>query len=451
MNRSRTAIVALGVCLGACSDDSSQQPGTPLTAPTTFKVRVENVAPWTVLASGAQTTKTDGTTGAAGSGQAFEINFYAGKGQSISFATMWGQSDDWFFAPGPAGIALYDANGAPVSGDVTAQVGIWNAGTEIDEEPGVGPDTGPHQTSPTQGAPDLDPTVRAIGATVTLADGSVFMPPAVTDMIKVTLTPGANRQFKLRLENVSTPTTLHTSAGDSAIGFSPVVWALHLTARPNPLFTPGSIDRNQGLEELSESGNVTRLTASMAALTGAATPISPLVVVVHDEGTEPLFSEGEPDRGAGLERLAESGNPAVLSAAVAGSTIVNTPVGASAPGAASPGAAYEFTVSALPGQRLSFATMFGMSDDWFFASPSDGIPLFDADGTPLTADVTGLISIYDAGTEVDELLAIGPDTGPQQSAPDQGQVDPVAQVREVPASSYAHPASAHLRVTLAPQ
>src|SRR5690606_9795344 len=100
--------------------------------------------------------------------------------------------------------------------------------------------------------------------------------------------------------------------------------------------------------------------------------------------------------------------------------------------------------------HASFATMFGMSNDWFFATRPEGIALFDADGAPRRGDVTGAIALYDAGTELDQEPAIGADTGPQQRAPDAGAADPVDQVREVPAAVHGFPASAHLRVTLEP-
>jgi hypothetical protein len=129
---------------------------------------------------------------------------------------------------------------------------------------------------------------------------------------------------------------------------------------------------------------------------------------------------------------------------------LTTPVGAQAPGAARPGVAFEGEVSVLPGDRLSFAMMFGMSNDWFFASDPDGIELFAPDGTPMSGDVTHMVNIYDAGTELDEELGIGPSTGPQQASFDSGLADPIHQVRAV-GSRYPFPASAHLRVTLTPR
>jgi hypothetical protein len=453
------AAASISFALGACATDHDAPPpdGPGAPTPTTFKLRIDNIAPWTVLESGAQLQKESGASGAAGPGDSFDLTFTAGTTQSVSFAMMFGESNDWFFAPGPAGIALYDAQGKPVSGDVTSQVALWNAGTELDQEPGVGDATGPNQPAPDYGAPDPDPNVRQLAQTVALSDGSMFTLPAIGDMIQVTLTPGANQQFTLHIANVSTAATLVTSQGARAIHLSPPVWAVHIL--PAPLFDAGKPDRGQGLELVAESGRGAMLTASLGELTGAATPISPGVFVVHRD-PDPLYSLGLADRGQGLEHLAEDGNNTALSSAMSGiaqaggvamAGAFDTPVGAAARGAAAPGAGYEVTLTAVPGDHVSFATMFGMSDDWFFGTEPEGIALFDEAGNPVNGDVSDHVGIYDAGTELDEQLAIGPDTGPQQPAPNTGAADPVAQVRAVSAARYGQPASAHLRVTLTPQ
>jgi hypothetical protein len=441
--------------LGACGTDDMVPPATDL-QPTSFKLRIENVAPWWALKSAHHTVKVGGASGAAGPGEAFEIPFTAGRNQKVSFATMLGQSNDWFFGPGPAGIALYDAEGNPRSGDVTGEVYLFDAGTEIDQEPAVGDATGPRQPSPDFGAPDPIAKVRQLGQAVPLTAGGTFTLPAIAEMIKVTLVPGANRQFVLRIENVSTSSTLVTSQGTRAIGISPVVWALHI--QDAPLFSADAADRGQGLELVAESGRGQSLGAAMRALSGWSTPISPGVYVVHQD-PEPLYALGLADLGLGLERLAEDGNAAPLREAVDANARLmrlssaggfDTPVGRTQRGAARPGDAYELTVMGLPGDHVSFATMFGMSNDWFFATRPEGIALFDADGEPRRGDVTGAIAIYDTGTELDQEPAIGDATGPQQPAPDTGAADPVRQVREVPAAVHGFPASAHLRVTLEP-
>jgi hypothetical protein len=440
--------------LAACGDDDSMSgpDAAPPAGTTTFTVRVENIAPWTVLESALASTKVAPSPGPLGSGEAYDIVFTAGKGHRVSFAAMLGESNDWFFGPGPEGIALYDEAGAPVSGDVTAQVELWDAGTEIDQEPSVGDATGPQQSGPDIGAADPDATVRAVPLAVPLTAGGTFTRPATAAMIRATLTPGADRQFTLRIENVSTATTLVTSTGDRAIHISPTVWAVH--SRPAPLFTVGAADYGKGLEQVAESGRGADLAASLATLTGTATAISPGVFVVHrDPGA--LYTTGVADPGAGLERIAEDGNPTDLAASVAAdhpgaSGVFNTPVGAAGPGPATPGNAYQFEVTAEPGDHLSFATMFGWSNDWFFATHPEGVALFAAGGAPVSGDITAELALYDVGSEVDQEIAIGPDTAPQQVAPDTGAADPMDLVRAVTTDRYAAPVTEHLRVTVTP-
>jgi hypothetical protein len=434
----------LTAALGACGDDSEPNATDP-TTPTTFKLRIENIAPWTVLKSGAS------PGGPLGPGASWDVPFTAGKGQKVSFAAMLGQSNDWFFAPNPAGIALYDADGNPRSGDVTNEVYLWDAGTEIDQEPGVGDATGPKQPSPEFGAADPIAKVRQLGKVVKLTSGANFTLPNIAQMIRVTLVAGSNRQFLLRVENVSTATTLVTSAGTSGVGISPPIWAVH--ARDAALFDLDAADRNQGLELIAESGRNPTLAANLRTLSGNSTPISPGVWAVHRDA-EPLYVLGLEDLGIGLSWLAEDGNASYLRDAVVTNTRTlnfsasggfDTIVGGDKAGPARPGDAFEITVQGVPGDKLSWVSMFGMSNDWFFGTRPEGIALFDDRGEAIHGDVSKSIAVYDAGTELDQEIGIGADTGPQQAGPNTGAADPVNLVREV-----SIPASSHLRVTLEP-
>ena len=158
----------------------------------------------------------------------------------------------------------------------------------------------------------------------------------------------------------------------------------------------------------------------------APAPTAPLLWTLTDEGN-PIFTPGEYDAGHGLERLAEDGNPGVLAdyittnmKSVLRSGIVTMPVGETAAGPILPGKAYEFGVSAAPGQRLSLAFMFGQSNDLFYAPGSTGIALFDAKGKPLSTDVTSQLQLWDAGTEVNEEPGLGPNQAARQPAPNTG-------------------------------
>ncbi|MFN2565877.1 MAG: spondin domain-containing protein [Gemmatimonadaceae bacterium] len=171
----------------------------------------------------------------------------------------------------------------------------------------------------------------------------------------------------------------------------------------------------------------------------APAPTAPVFWAITDDGN-PLFTAGRVDRGFGLERLAEEGNPGVLAdyirermKAVAASGAVTTPVGEAAAGPITPGKAYEFTVSAAPGQKLTLAFMFGQSNDWFYAPGRKGIALFDAGGKPLSRDITGDLSLWDAGTETNEEPGLGANQAPRQAAPNTGIAErkPIRLVRQL--------------------
>ena len=104
-----------------------------------------------------------------------------------------------------------------------------------------------------------------------------------------------------------------------------------------------------------------------------------------------------------------------------GSGVVNTPVGASAPGAIKTGHEYQFMVKAGKGQKLSFAVMLAATNDAFFGPNGDGIALYDNSGNPIASqDVTSQVYLWDAGTEVNEEPAVGPNTVTNQPAPNTG-------------------------------
>lgn len=450
------AVLTSVVALAACGDDDNDLGGldaAPVASARDFTLRIENVAPWTMIRAGSVTTMTNQQSGFAGPGRTFEVRFNARDHLFLSFATMLGESNDWFFAPDPQGIPLF-TNGRPTAGDITRFVKLWNAGTEIDQEPAVGDATRPRQPSSDFGAPDPDDTVRELPVTVPLADGSTFVRPAVDRMIRVTLTPGPDQQFTLRIQNISNAMTLQTSQGAIAIHISPITFAV--SEHPAPLFSAGSA-ASPGLAALAEHGAVDPFDNQLRPSVGFATPLSPGVFVVHDQ-LAPLYLPGSPDYGLGLEALAEDGNPLPLRDALAATPptgasstgVFETPVGASAPGPAQPGQAFEVSIRGAPGEAVSFASMFGMSNDWFFGTRVDGIRLFDGD-TPRTGDVTSEVMLFDAGTERDEDLAIGPQTAPQQPAPDTGADDGIVVVRQVTADRYSKPVAEHVRVTLTPQ
>lgn len=178
---------------------------------------------------------------------------------------------------------------------------------------------------------------------------------------------------------------------------------------------------------------------------------SPGVAVVHtDKG--PIFSAGKKDRGKGLEAQSEEGDPGMLAKSLKGAkgiksvTVFNTPVGAKGPGPITPGAAYEVTISAMPGDKLSMTLMMGQSNDWFYAPAESGIELFK-DGKAISGDISSQLMLWDAGTEVDQEPGIGSDQGPRQKAPNTGKAENGVVRKIDDGKSYSNTSSV-MRVTI---
>jgi hypothetical protein len=388
----------------------------------TFTVTLENVAEVKPFTSAGvfNTPLGDASPGPITPGKKYEFTIDAGRKQKLSFATMLAATNDLFFAPNGDGIALYDDNGEPINADVTDQIQLWDAGTEINEEPKVGANTVSKQAAPNTGPDEHGNVVSIADAT----DGVAFDYPSVADVLTVSVAHLTGTQFKVTITNVSSESALHTSEGDFAAPMSPGVWVVH--NGKDPLFSAGLPDRGQGIERIAEDGNPTELGAFVAAGSGITYPASPGAWVVHSAGSMPLFTEGEPDYGDGVEHIAEDGNPSALGASLGaldgqlGGGIFNIPVGKDAPGPILPGSKYQFSFEASPGDALSFATMLAATNDVFFGPKDVGIPLFDADDQPLTGDITDQIYLWDAGTEGNEEPGIGPHTVTNQLAPDTG-------------------------------
>lgn len=94
--------------------------------------------------------------------------------------------------------------------------------------------------------------------------------------------------------------------------------------------------------------------------------------------------------------------------------------------------------------------MYVQSNDLFFAPLGAGIPLFGADGSPVSGDVTDRIQLWDAGTEVNQAPNFGPDQAPRQAGPDTG-ADENGVVQPV-SDDFTYPSTAQLiRVTITAQ
>jgi hypothetical protein len=398
-----------------------------------FKVSIENVMEEkTFLASGVFNTPVGASEpGGAGPEHAYQFSFDAGPGTKLSFATMYVTSNDLFYAPSDEGIALFE-NNIPITGDITSMIMLYDAGTEVNEEPGTGPN------QPLNGGGGVGTAENGKVKDISMvSDGFTY--PSVADNISVMIENDGTTHFTVTISNLTESTT----------PIAPGVWVIHTD--DHPLFELGMADNGSGLKGLAEDGDPSDLAGYLEMNSGYVSPLAPGAFAVHATGVSPIFSNNQPDSGEGLEKLAEDGDPSSLSAVLATKTgvstsgIFNTPAGASDPGPLFPGSSYEFTFEAEEGEYLSFATMLVHTNDLFYSPASSGISLFSG-GAPVSGDITSSIMLFDAGTEVNEI----PGVGLHQPARLNGGEDENGNVRTV-SDEYTYPSvSDALRVTITP-
>jgi hypothetical protein len=111
-------------------------------------------------------------------GGAFEFEVEAQEGQKLTLTAMFGQSNDLFYAPSKA-IELFE-KGQPLSGDITDKLLLWDAGTEVNEEPGTGANQAPRQKMANMGMTEK-------GVVKSVVDGFTY--PDTKSVLKVTVTP----------------------------------------------------------------------------------------------------------------------------------------------------------------------------------------------------------------------------------------------------------------------
>jgi hypothetical protein len=326
-------------------------------------------------------------------GQSVSINFSAAKGQAITFATMYGWSNDLFFAPANPGIMVYDASGNPLEGDVSSQIMLWDNGTRINQLPGADVNhPGVSESKNISLVSEMD------------EQGNTYLP--ASSLVKGTLAYNGNSSFTLTLQNTSGGTANETP-------LSPGVWTISYIAggqllNPAPLY---SVDQatSTGLTAIAETGNNSILNTYLQDNTGIFTPLSPVLVVIYNGIDDPIYKTGEMDRGIGLTALAQKGNADMLTMELkkiagvkevyvlkATTTNVLLPSINGAPGGS---VSQLLTVSA--GDRLAIATMYGFSNDWFFATTGNGVD-------PLQkGDISPSIGLYDDGSAINQFPGAG--------------------------------------------
>ena len=456
MRRLSLALLA-GLVLAGCDSTDPDVVAPPEPEAQRFRVEIANVAPaFGVLKSGVFDTPVGADApGPIRPGGAYEVSFTAGtnvtpgSGMRLSLATMFIQSNDLFYTFPAEGLALYDAGGAARTGDVTAELRLYDAGTEVNQTPGTGADQAPRQAGPDAGEAE-----GGVIARVESEDAAGFAYPDAEDVVRVTLAHDGETAFTVRIENVSDGGTLQTPGGAVAVPLSPGGWAVHTEAVD--FFTAGEA-APRWVEAIAEDGDAAPFAEAFGPLTGVTVPLSPGVAVVHTDAVSFFASGGA--AGPGIEGIAEDGSPGAAVAAFTGADGVRaveafaTPEGASAPGPIGPGGRYAFEVEAAPGDRLSFATMFIQSNDLFYTFPGDGLALFDAGGAPVSGDVTDRVVLYDAGTERNQEPGVGPDQAPRQSGPNVGPAEDgvLGRVDGTGRGGFAYPATADVvRVTVTP-
>ncbi|HVJ21465.1 MAG TPA: spondin domain-containing protein, partial [Polyangiaceae bacterium] len=195
------------------------------------------------------------------------------------------------------------------------------------------------------------------------------------------------------------------------------------------------------------------VTVENPQLLGVDQQLSPLVWYVHD-GNTPLFASGA-EASAGLEKLAEDGDPALLLEELAARD------GVSAAGIVGTerlleGEAFPaFNVTTGVEQRyLNVVTALVPANDAFFTLGELGLEIVDAGGTPVSGLFHPEMRVADAGTEASQAGAAGPDMIHLQQTPNTGADEGNGMVRPWDDAVWYYPAATELlrgMLTLAPE
>ncbi|WPV68086.1 spondin domain-containing protein [Chitinophaga sp. LS1] len=375
------------VFLAACSKDkkAEQQSNT---------ITIENVLDSKPLVESG-TFKGTGAPPVILPGQSVSFTFSAAKNQRLTFSTMYGWSNDLFFAPENPGIKLYNDDGTPITGDVSTQIKLWDNGTRVNQAPGM------NVTHPGTAVT----TPQNIKEVMSTDDyGNTYLP--ASSLIKVSLAYSGNSTF--------TATIMNTSGGTSnETPFSPGVWAISYVAGgnlllPEPIYSANKPTAN-GLTDIAEMGDNTALSTYLTGITGIFTPLSPILVVVYDGSENPFYKVGENDRAEGLKDLAQKGSADALAAVLKTKAGVKNVYVLPAPTSTvllpkingADGGKVSQLLNIVAGDRIAIATMYGFSNDWFFATTGNGI-----DATQ-KGDVSGSVGLFDDGTAINQFPGAG--------------------------------------------
>ncbi|SIQ12893.1 hypothetical protein SAMN05880574_10653 [Chryseobacterium sp. RU37D] len=301
-------------------------------------------------------------------GESVSIKFNAGKTQALMFATMYGASKDWFFASKQPGIKLFNDNGSAITGDVSSEVLLWDNGTKNN----------------TTGNPESNPIAQVPNV-------------AASQLMKLNLSyDDVKSEFTLTITNTSGGTANETP-------FSPGVWAVSnyngsQLLNAAPFFAPNALS-NPEITDIAQMGNTDKMVTKLNANTGIMTGLSPALVVVYSGDKNPIYELGQLDSGKGLKEVSQFGNvyklqnnlkslPNVKGVYVAG----NAPV--------APGQKVSTSFEAKSGDKIAYVTMFGFSNDWFYANEQS------VDANSL-GDISSKTSLFDSGTGINQYPGAG--------------------------------------------
>lgn len=383
----RSVIIAwLPLLMVACNNDNDNPPAMDATA----TLSIQNVLQGKPLVESGMFTGNGTGAPVILPGESVSFRISAGKGQRLSFAAMYGLSNDLFFAPENPGIALYTETGEAIQGDVSGSVKLWDNGTRMNQVPG--------KAVMHPGTPETK-NVREVSG----MDDQGHRYQAAGQLLNVSLNYEGSSIFTVTLKNTSGGTANET-------GISPGVWAVSYIAGGNllngmPLYEAGK-PSTEGLTLIAETGDNSKLSTATMANTGIFTPLSPILVVVYEGDENPFFKPGENDRGEGLATLAQTGGADELAASLKKKTGVkqvyilpdpaNTVLLPSISGAAGGKVSQLLTIG--KNDHIAIASMYGFSNDWFFAGTVAGGE---------RGDISGSIHLYDNGTAKDEFPGAG--------------------------------------------
>jgi hypothetical protein len=301
-------------------------------------------------------------------GASASFKFSAGKAQSLMFATMYGVSKDWFFASQQPGIKLFDSSGNAITGDVSSQVLLWDNGTKDN----------------TSGQVESKVIAQVPGVNA-------------SQLMKLNLAYDAtSSEFTLTITNTSGGTANETP-------FSPGAWAVSnyngsQLLNSAPFFTPNALS-NPEITDISQMGDITKMVTKLTANTEVMTGLSPALVVVYNGDKNPIYELGQLDTGKGLKEVSQMGDVTKLQNSLkALPNVRGVYVAGSAPVA--PGTKVMTTFQSNPGDKIAYVTMFGFSNDWFFANEQS----IDTD---TKGDVTLNTMLFDSGTGINQYPGAG--------------------------------------------